>query len=218
MHELIRILFLVLLTSCAGNQRRTPVLPIFGEIKVNPVIHNGKQSIDTVYHTIGPFAFLNQFNDTVDDNTLKHKVFIISCFHSTFQTKTDTLLEVTLDSVHRILGNEPDFYIISQTIDPAFDTPDILRKYCENKNITGKNRYYLTGQSADSIYRFLRYKYFLLAERDTTNMENGGFIHSDKIVLIDRQQRIRGYYDGTDIKHVGQLINDAKTLLQEDTL
>ncbi len=182
------------------------------------MIRNGKASMDTVYHTIGPFSFLNQFNDTVDDNTLKHKVFIVSCFHSTFQTKTDTLLEITLDSIHSILGSEPDFYIISQTVDPAFDTPDILHKYCENKNITGKNRYFLTGQSADSIYGFLRYKYLLLAERDTTNMENGGFIHSDKIVLIDRQQRIRGYYDGTDMKHVGQLINDAKTLLQEGAL
>ncbi|RYD98065.1 MAG: SCO family protein [Sphingobacteriales bacterium] len=215
MQQLIPVFFLVLLISCANGQSNSS-LPIFGEKKVHKVSRNGKTSMDTIYHTIGPFSFVNQLNDTVDNNTLKHKVFITSCFHSTFQTKTDTLLEVALDSVHRMLGQVPDFYIISYTIDPAFDTPEVLQKYCQNKHIVGKNWHFLTGQSTDSLYRFLRYKYFLVADRDTASVATGGFIHSNQIVLVDRRQRIRGFYDVAKKANINQLINDAKILLEEE--
>ncbi len=171
--------------------------------------------LDTVYHTVGPFTFVNQRNDTVDESILKNKVSIGSCFHSTFQTKVDTLLESTLDSVNRTFGNRSDFYIISYTVDPVFDTPRKLKKYYENKQVVGDNWYFLTGQSPDSLYRFLRYNYLIVANRDTSGSEPGGFIHSEQIVLVDRKQRIRGFYDGTKIEHLSKLISDAKILLNE---
>ena len=212
-HTFITILFI----CCSCNQGPA-TLPVYGPKKVHTTTYNGKERIETENHTIGEFSFLNQFNDTVDNNTLKNKVFIVSCFHSTFQTKADTLVKMTLDSIYNILGELPDFYILYQTVDPVYDTPEILRQYCELHQITGKNRYFLTGQQPDSLYKFLRYKYLIVAERDTANMATGGFLHSNQIILVDRQQRIRGFYDGTQTVHIGKLVTDIKTLLYTDTL
>lgn len=214
MHQFVSLFFLVLLISCANDQDHI-YPPTYGAIKVHKVSRNGKMVLDTVYHTIGSFAFVNQRNDTVDESILKNKVSVASCFHSTFQTRVDTLLESALDSVNRVFGKTSDFYIISYTVDPVFDTPGVLKKYYENKQVVGDNWYFLTGQSPDSLYRFLRYNYLIVADRDTTGGESGGFIHSEQIVLVDRKQRIRGFYDGTKREHVGKLINDAKILLNE---
>lgn len=176
---------------------------------------NGKIVTDTSYHTIGPLSFVNQWNDTVNESLLKDKVSIASCFHVTSQTKVDTLLETALDSVNHVLGKTSDFYIISYSVDPAIETPEVLKQYCENKDVVGSNWYFLTGQSPDSLYRFLRYNYLITASRDTSGIEPGAFVHSSQIVLVDRKQRIRGYYDVTKKEHTAKLINDAKQLLKE---
>ena len=206
---------LLILCSCT-NQSGNKTLPFYGEKKAVSVVKNGTEVIDSIYQTVGPFSFINQFNDTVSDKTLLGKVFLFTCFHTSFQTQLDTLLEKALDTAHAEIGNSKDFHLISLTLDPTHDTPAVLKTYWDRKNIAGKNWSFLTGLTPDSLYNYIKYKYRLTAIRDTGSIkENGGIIHDDKIVLVDKQQRIRGYYKTTQTR---QLIEDAKTLLNEDTL
>ena len=79
-------------------------------------------------------------------------------------------------------------------------------------NIDNSNWHLLTGDKKE-IYRLARNSFFIVA----TDGDGGpaDFIHSEKLVLIDKQKRIRGYYEGTNEREVQRLIHDIKKLREE---
>lgn len=102
--------------------------------------------------------------------------------------------------------------IVSFTVDPERDSVEHLARYAAKMNITG-NWDLLTGDKKE-LYRLAR-KSFLLVATDG----DGGpddFIHSDRLVLIDKEQRIRGFYDGTDADAADKLIEDVKRLKRRE--
>jgi protein SCO1/2 len=74
----------------------------------------------------------------------------------------------------------------------------------------------LTGKKED-LYELARKSYFVLKPADAQNLGDAGsdFIHTNNFVLVDREGRIRGYYDGTSEREVGKLIHDIELLLEE---
>ena len=103
--------------------------------------------------------------------------------------------------------------IISLTVNPETDTPNVLKNYAELRNIDTKQWQLVTGDKK-ILYRFARKGLFIEAT-DGDGSAND-FIHSEKLVLIDRDNRIRGYYDGTESVDVNLLINDIQRLIAEN--
>jgi len=101
--------------------------------------------------------------------------------------------------------------IISFTVDPKNDTVEVLKQYANDYNaIEGKWRF-VTG-SKDSIYALAQKGFFITAMEDKNHPID--FIHSDKLVLVDKKGWIRGYYNGTDIKEVDKLMTEIRVLQQ----
>jgi protein SCO1/2 len=101
--------------------------------------------------------------------------------------------------------------IASFTVDPERDTVARLSAYAQKFEIAG-NWSLLTGDKKE-IYRLAR-KSFLLVATDG----DGGpddFIHSERLVLVDQEKRIRGFYNGTDENEVNKLVKDIKKLAEE---
>ncbi|MFQ5336001.1 MAG: SCO family protein, partial [Flavobacteriales bacterium] len=112
--------------------------------------------------------------------------------------------------VQSILGEEPGFIILSHTVDPERDTPEVLRQYADKFGAHTGNWHFLTGPKED-IYDLGWNGYYLsMAENKDSG---GGFIHSPKFTLVDRQGHIRGWYDGTDAAEVDRMIVDIRSLL-----
>jgi len=99
--------------------------------------------------------------------------------------------------------------IVSFTIDPKYDTPPVLKNYAEKLGVTGNSWWFLQG-NRDTVYRIAEKNYLVAASKDSTAA--GGYVHQGWFVLVDKQKRVRGSYDGTDPKQVAQLIDDIKTL------
>jgi protein SCO1/2 len=114
--------------------------------------------------------------------------------------------------VYEATRDMPDVQIISHTIDPEYDTVALLRDFSKRLGVESGRWHFVTGVK-DSIYKIAQTSYFATALEDKS--EPDGFIHSGAFLLIDRQGRIRGKYDGTKEEEVNRLIVDIKKLRRE---
>jgi cytochrome oxidase Cu insertion factor (SCO1/SenC/PrrC family) len=105
-----------------------------------------------------------------------------------------------------------DVHLVSFTVDPKKDTPEVLRSYAENLHAEPGRWDFLTG-SQSVIYNLSR-NGFKLAVSDGS-AETGIPVHSTQVVLVDRRGEIRGYYDVTEPDAVTKLMADTTHLLRE---
>jgi protein SCO1/2 len=166
-------------------------------------------------HKIGEFSFTNQDNQPIGLKDLKGKVFVAEYFFTTCQTICPRMND-QMQRIQQAFKAETNFKILSFTVNPEVDTVEQLKRYAqEHQAIVGK-WHFLTGEKT-KLYEAARKYFFLLKKSEVENQGDVGsdFIHTNNFVLIDREQRIRGYYDGTNPKEVDKLIRDAKLILQE---
>lgn len=114
--------------------------------------------------------------------------------------------------VYAAFGERPDFRIVSHTIDPDYDRPPRLKQYAQNSGVNNRNWLFVLGP-AEEVYRVAQQAYLSLAARDST--APGGFLHSGTFILLDKQKRIRGVYDGTLTEEVDRLLRELPLLLAE---
>ena len=121
-----------------------------------------------------------------------------------------------MQRVNEEFKKENDLKIFSFTVDPETDDVAQMKKYAKSHHATSGKWHFLTGKKAD-LYSLARKSFFVLKPAEAQNLGDAGsdFIHTNNFVLVDKQLRIRGYYDGTSEKEVNQLISDVKRLLNE---
>ncbi|MFN5170463.1 MAG: SCO family protein [Cyclobacteriaceae bacterium] len=178
-------------------------LPVFGERKVI----NG----DTIFHRIAPFTFVDQDSARVTNETFQGKIYVADFFFTSCRTICPIMKSQML-RVYEATREMPDVLILSHTIDPEYDTVALLRDFATRLGVQSQRWHFVTGVK-DSIYKIAQTSYFATALEDKT--EPDGFIHSGAFLLIDRQGRIRGKYDGTKEDEVNRLIIDIKKLRRE---
>ena len=115
--------------------------------------------------------------------------------------------------INEVFENDNSVVLNSFTVDPERDSAAQLNKYADRFGIKTKKWDLLTGDKKE-IYKLARNSFMIVA----TDGDGGpnDFIHSERLALIDKQKRIRGYYDGTSDKEVSHLINDIKKLKNEE--
>ncbi len=198
---LLIIIAAIALLSC--SQKIEKPLPVFGEREVI----NG----DTLFHTIAPFEFINQDSAIVNNATFKGKIYIADFFFTSCRTICP-IMKTQMLRVYDSLKNDPEVLILSHTIDPEYDTVALLKDFAQRLGVSSNKWHFVTGVQ-DSIYKIAQTSYFATAMED--NSEPDGFIHSGAFLLIDKEQRIRGKYDGTVEAEVNLLIQDVRKLERE---
>lgn len=187
----------------AANKQQ---LPIIGEKKLG-----GTEAKDTIYHTIPDFSFVNQYNETITQKTIEHKIYVADFFFATCQSICPQMSSQLLN-VQKAFARDNDILILSHTVNPMHDTVEVLKGYAQSYGAEKNKWHFLTGNKKE-IYAIAKDGYLINALEDDGTPE--GFLHSEFFLLIDKQKRIRGMYDGTDSVAVVKLINDIKLLKQE---
>jgi protein SCO1/2 len=173
---------------------------------------------------IGPapkFELLNQDNIKINNETYKGKVYVLEFFFSTCPTICPKMNQSMLQIEKAFFGN-PNFGIVSITIDPEHDTAKVLKEHRELLGVKSSNWNFLTG---DKTYIFdLSNKGFNLYAGEN-NKAKGGFEHSGLFALIDKNGDIRCrkdkygnpilYYDGLEKTGVRDIQQDIAVLLKE---
>jgi protein SCO1 len=113
--------------------------------------------------------------------------------------------------VQETFKDEPQVKLVSITVNPEYDTPEVLSEYGERYGADADKWYFLTG-NREEIYQLAKQGFFLPVMQVEGQQE---FIHSEKFMLVDKNRYVRGIYDGTDAADVDRLILEIKVLLDE---
>lgn len=197
------LLLLVSSVMVSCIQKKEVPLPIFGEREVV----NG----DTIYHTIRNFSFVDQDSLEVTNKTFEDKIYVADFFFTSCRTICP-IMKTQMLRVYDSTLNDPDVLLLSHSIDPEFDTVALLHDFAERLGVKSSKWHFVTGVK-DSIYSIAQTSYFATAMEDKS--EPDGFIHSGAFLLIDKQRRLRGKYDGTKEEDVNRLLADIERLKKE---
>ncbi|WP_454802571.1 SCO family protein [Mucilaginibacter phyllosphaerae] len=204
-------LVISVITACKFSSADKPSLPIMGNREAVTKTVNGKKVVDTVYQTIPDFKFVNQYGDTITQKSLKGSIYVADFFFTTCPSICP-IMHRNMLNVYKEFKNVSDFKIISHTIDPKHDSVAVLKKYADKLGISGNSWWLLQGNKEDT-YNLGQKNYLVAVKQDDGTP--GGYVHQGWFVLVDKQLRIRGYYDGTDEKQVAKMIADIKILRAE---
>ena len=213
MHHLLKpwvsmTLLLTLIMSCAKETSQK--LPILGRTEYKEV--NGQ--VDTIYHAIPDFSFIDQDSMEVTNATLDGKIYVADFFFGTCPTICPVMKQQML-RVYESFKDNPQFAIVSHTIDPEHDTVAYLKNYSVNIGVPDNKSWHFVTGNKEAIYEMGTEKGYMVPVGEDKNAP-GGFIHSGAFILIDKQKRVRGFYDGTKKLDVDALIADIPKLFEED--
>lgn len=163
-------------------------------------------------HAPGPFSFLNQNGELVTEKSVEGKVTVVEYFFTTCPGICK-VMNKNLELVYTAFKKSRDVCILSHTVDPLHDSVNVLLEYSERLKVQAPVWQFLTGDK-EKLYKAARIDYLLAVEDPPTEIEND-FIHTEYVALLDKERRIRGFYNATDQKMIRKLIDDIRKLLEE---
>jgi protein SCO1 len=182
---------------------------------------NGKTITDTVWHRIPHFALTNQLNRTITPDSLKGKIWVVNTFFTRCPnicpglTRNIKKLQKSFENPKRKkYGDTALVYFLSLSIDPERDSVEALKRWADRFYVNSDNWSLLTGRKTD-IYNLLLQD-FRLSAQDGEGIDTN-FIHTEKVMLVDRHRVVRGFYNGLDSVAMARLAEDiGKLYLERD--
>lgn len=175
----------------------------------NPTTHKVYQS-NKPDKPVGHFSFINQQGKVTTEKDVAHTIYVADYF---FVTCPGICKEMSsqLQRVYATFENEPTVKILSHTSKPEEDSIEALMNYAIQYGVKDHNKWiFLTGDK-HALYETARKQYAIVNEEGDGGEDD--FIHTERFVLVDQDQYIRGYYDGTDSIEVNRMIDDIHKLL-----
>ncbi|NJB87403.1 protein SCO1/2 [Lewinella marina] len=200
-----------------GYLQHHPVDPESGLILVDTLGYPGNHPTDPVTGEVVPepvrdWKYVDQSNRPFGTEDLRGKVYVADFFFTSCPTICPKVKSQMLRLEERFRDN-PDFRLVSFTIDPKRDTPERMTEYAAKLGIEDFDRWRFIHGDKFEIYD-LDEDYLSVA------LENsgapGGFDHSGYLVLVDREGFVRSYASGLDEEEVTHLMEDAQLLLDQE--
>lgn len=187
------------------------VLPVFNPSDINPKLVDESVQGVTKLHRIGAFSLTNQEGKTVTEKDYQDKIYVTDFFFVTCPTICPKMTK-QMERVYSEFKSNNEVLFLSHTVMPENDSVPVLKEYAVKHNID-VNKWNLVTGDKKQIYDLARKTYFAAITEGDGGVDD--FIHTENFVLIDKEKRIRGFYDGTSENDVDRLINDINTLLNE---
>ncbi len=186
-------------------------LAIFQPSMVNSELVDTTVQFVRKYHKIADFNLLNQNGETITQDTYKDKIYVADFFFTTCLTICPIMTGHML-KIQEQLKDDPDVLLLSHTVIPVADSVPQLKKYALEKGVNDAKWNLVTGDKKQ-IYDLARKSY--LATK--TDGDGGPYdmIHTENFILVDKEKRIRGFYDGTNPESIANLLEDIKILKAE---
>lgn len=200
---------LLLCSICYGQD----YLPYYDSEEFTPHWHQPNSPELEGFHQIPEFSFTNQDGKEITEHSLEGKIFVANFFFTTCPGICPTVRS-KLSRVQEAYVDDAQVEIISHSITPTIDTVDTLKQYAKLHEIESGKWHLLTGDRND-IYELAKNSYF--ASDDLGRAEGiDDFLHTENLLLIDKNRRIRGIYNGLNNTSVNYLIADIAVLKQEN--
>lgn len=157
------------------------------------------------------FSFMERSGRVFSSSKLKGKVWVVD-FIFAHCAGSCPLLSQKMRALQDTWKDNPDFKLVTFTVDPDRDTAAALKLYADDFSADPNQWFFLTGKKAD-IFKTIRGGFKEIADRDYQAGPGFEFIHSTRMVLVDGDGKIRGLYDGENDQDVQKLRQDIKYLM-----
>lgn len=157
------------------------------------------------------FSFLDRSGRIFSSSELKGKVWAAD-FIFTNCAGTCPLLTSQMIILKKQWGNDPGFKLVSFTVDPARDTVEVLKKYADNCGADQNQWFFLTGKK-EELYKVIGEGFKLTAAPDEKGEKGFEFIHTTRMVLVDGNGMVRGFYDAESAEDLPKLHQDIVYLM-----
>ena len=186
-------------------------LKIYNPIDINPRLVDISKKNLKKNHKISDFELINQNGEKITNKTYENKIYIADFFFTRCQTICISMA-YNMSELQEYYKNDDDIMFLSHSVTPIIDSVPVLKEYAINKGVIDGKWNITTGSKAH-IYDLARKNYF--AVLDEGSGDENDFIHTEQFVLIDKERRIRGFYDGTEKEDINKIIKDITILKRE---
>ncbi|WP_445756652.1 SCO family protein [Polaribacter sp.] len=186
-------------------------LKIYSPADVNPSLVDVSVKHITKDHTIADFSLINQNGEIITKNDYKNKIYIADFFFTSC-TNICIAMVYNMNELQEFYKNDNDILFLSHSVTPEIDSVPILKEYAKNKGVID-GKWNVTTGDKKHIYELARKSYFAVIEDGDGGKDD--FIHTEQFILVDKEYRIRGFYDGTNKKDMEKLKQDVFLLRVE---
>jgi len=183
-------------------------LSIYNPVKIDEKLVDSELHSVMSGHRIGSFQLTNQYGNQLTERDFEGYIYVADFFFTTCPGICKAMAKQMI-RVQEANLEQSDFKILSHTVQPEVDSPAVLLEYATLYDADSNIWQFGTGDRME-IFRLARKSYF------AATLEKGGdeneMVHTENFVLIDKEKRIRGIYDGTSEDEVNKLIEDIEIL------
>lgn len=188
------------------------VLPVYQPAMVTPELVDENIQYVKKYHTIAPFSMTNQNGQPITEKDYDNSIYVADFFFTTCPSICPIMTK-NMYALQEKLADLPQVKLLSFSVTPQIDSVAQLKRYAL-KNKVDDARWNLVTGSKKEIYQLARKSYLVV--KDDGDGGPYDMIHTENFVLVDKQKRIRGFYDGTQQEAMDAIYNDIKLLLTEN--
>ena len=186
-------------------------LKVYSPADVNPRLVDFSLKHITKDHTIADFKLSNQNGKIITNKSYANKIYVADFFFTRCQSIC-IAMAYNMSELQDFYKNDGDIMFLSHSVTPVMDSVVVLKEYAESKGVID-GKWNLTTGPKKHIYELARKSYF--AVLDEGNGDEDDFIHTEQFILVDKERRIRGYYDGTEKVEMLKLKEDIALLKDE---
>jgi protein SCO1/2 len=191
--------------------QRTPKLKIYNPSDINPQLVDDSLQRVTRMHRTMDFKLVNQLGDTISEKDFEGKIYVTDFFFTTCPTICKDMSR-NFKVIQDAFADNPDVLLLSHSVTPQIDSVTVLAAYGEEYGAIPGKWHLVTGDKKH-IYDLARKSYFACLDEGDGGVQD--FIHTENLVLVDKDRRLRGFYDGTSDADVKRLITEIGYLLKE---
>lgn len=207
MKNIIAIILVMCMIACKQQQSK---LPYYDTSDFTPKWN--VSASDDHFHKIRSFHLINQNGQAFTEKNMDGKICVVDYFFTTCPGICPRLTN-SMSEIQKQFLNDDKILLMSHTATPETDSVPVLKQYAEKKGVNDKRWMLLTGNLSE-LYDLGRRSYFIeedLGEKRDTSV----FLHTENFVLVDKERKIRGIYNGLDQTSMAALVNDIKILEHE---
>ena len=184
------------------------MLPVYQPSMVDPTLVDSTLHYKKKYHRIADFKFTNQNGKTITQDDYKDKIYVADFFFTTCPTICPIMTK-NMAGIQEAILDDDDVLLLSHSVTPVIDSVQQLKKYALEKGVVDIKWNLVTGDKKQ-IYEMARKSYLAVK----TDGDGGPYdmIHTENFILVDKERRIRGFYDGTNPEEIDKLLQDLKIL------
>ena len=186
-------------------------LPVYNPTDFNPELVDASLRNTESQHTVAAFKLVNHNGKKITEKDYENKIYVTDFFF-TRGPSICPIMSNNMDKLPATFLEDKEVMFLSMSVTPIMDSIPILKKYAEKHGVVDSKWNIATGDKKH-IYNLARKSYFAVVDQGDGGLQD--FIHTPNFILVDKEKRIRGVYDGTMDDEIERIIQDIALLQKE---